>query len=245
MKAVILAAGMGSRLYPRTAERPKPLVEVGGVPLLLRTLDRLAEVGLRGGDVVVVAGYREQMLREAVAHRGVTVVVNDKHEVWNNFWSLYLARTAIGDGGFLQLDGDVLFEAEVIRRVLAARGPGALSVDIRADLDPETMKVAAGADGILSGVSKLMPAEGALGEFVGVSRVDASLQPMVFAELLALVADGLTGEYYEHAYHRLMQRGAGPFRVVDVSDLSTIEIDDEDDLRRAEAFLYERRRHAR
>ena len=73
MKAVILAAGKGTRLAPLTDDRPKPLVEVGGRALLMRALDRLADVGVADGDVIVVGGYRDDALRRALAGRGVTV----------------------------------------------------------------------------------------------------------------------------------------------------------------------------
>src|SRR5262249_19583006 len=88
-------------------------------------------------------------------------------------------------------------------------------------------------------VSKKLGAE-AVGEFVGISRLDAPLAAEVMDELGGLAAAGLGHEYYEHAYHRLAGRGRGPFRVCDVGDLATIEIDDLADLRRAEALLRSR-----
>ena len=99
MKAVILAAGMGTRLHPLTADRPKPLVEVGGRSLLLRLVDQLARVGIRGTDVVVVSGYREDALHRALVGTGAVIVHNDHYSDWNNFWSLYVAREAVGDDG--------------------------------------------------------------------------------------------------------------------------------------------------
>ncbi len=243
MKAVILAAGMGSRLLPLTADRPKPLVEVGRRPLLLRTMDRLAEVGISGRDVIVVAGYREDVLRATLAAHGsrATVVSNDKHDVWNNFWSTYVAQEALGGAPFLQIDGDVLFDDRVLPRMLAASGPGALSVDFRDDLDPETMKVAASRqDGRMTAVSKQLDPKSSIGEYVGVTRIDEALAPAVFAELAKLAEEGLTNEYYEGAFNRMLARGEGPFHAVDISDCMTIEIDDLQDLRRAEGMLRDR-----
>ena len=60
MKAVVLAAGRGSRLAPLTDDRPKPLVSVGGRPLLLRTIQRVTQLGIPDRDVVIVTGYREE-----------------------------------------------------------------------------------------------------------------------------------------------------------------------------------------
>src|SRR5262249_55476867 len=82
VKAVVLAAGRGPRLAPLTDDRPKPLVDVGGRPLLYRALDRLAEVGVAGADVVVVGGYRLGVLKAALAAGGfgdATVVDNPRY----------------------------------------------------------------------------------------------------------------------------------------------------------------------
>jgi choline kinase len=238
VKAVILAAGRGTRLAPLTDDRPKPLVPVRGRPLLLRTLDRLADVGIRGGDVVIVTGYREDVLARVVAEGGFTptLVSNPHFHDWQNFYSLLVARAAVGDDAFLELDGDVLFDGRLLPRVLAAPGPGVLAVDVRPDLDAETMKVAV-ADGVVAAVAKGLPPEGSFGEYIGVSRFDPPLAGEVFAELARIEREGLTGEYYEHALHRLARRGRGPLRTVDVSDCSALEIDDAHDLARAEAML--------
>src|SRR5262249_59413103 len=97
VKAVVLAAGQGSRLLPLTADRPKPLVPVGGRPLLFRALDRLAEVGVAGPDVLVVAGYRRDVLEAALAAGGfgcVRVLDNPHWSARQDFYSLYVAPAA-------------------------------------------------------------------------------------------------------------------------------------------------------
>ena len=55
MKGLILAAGMGTRLLPLTADRPKPLVDIGGVTLMDRMIAQCAEIGL--DEVIIVTGY--------------------------------------------------------------------------------------------------------------------------------------------------------------------------------------------
>jgi NDP-sugar pyrophosphorylase family protein len=64
MKAVILAAGVGKRLWPVTQHRPKCLIEIGGQTLLSRYLASLAGVGVQRADIVV--GYKQEMIRAAI-----------------------------------------------------------------------------------------------------------------------------------------------------------------------------------
>lgn len=240
MKAVILAAGMGSRLAPLTNDRPKPLVECAGKPLLMRTLDRLAEVGITGPDVVVVSGYREDVLRAKLAEAGrrPTIVFNPKYQPWNSWYSLYVAREALAGDSFIQFEGDVLFDGQVLPRLLAHAGPAALAVEVRPDVDDEAMKViATGPERRIRAMSKELPAAQAIGEYIGIARLDASVAAQVFDDLGKFEAEGITHQYYDHSYHRLAERGLGPFFGVDVGDCLAVEIDDVADLKRAEALL--------
>jgi choline kinase len=240
VKAVILAAGKGTRLAPLTDAQPKPLVEVGGRALLLRALDRLAEVGVADRDVVVVAGYREDVLgaRLAAAGRRPVIVTNPKFDVWNSWYSLLSAREALHGEPFVQLEGDVLFDAAVLPRLLAAPGPAVLAVDVRPDVDDEAMKVqASGPERRVHAMGKWLDARLAIGEFVGIARLDAAVADQVFEELAGFERAGLVDEYYDHSYHLLAARGLGPFHAVNVADCTAIEIDDVRDLMNAESLL--------
>jgi len=65
MKAIILAAGVGKRLWEVTQHRPKCLIEIGGQTLLHRYLTALRSVGIYRAGIVV--GYKQEMIRAAVA----------------------------------------------------------------------------------------------------------------------------------------------------------------------------------
>jgi choline kinase len=238
MKAVILAAGVGSRLAPLTNDRPKVLVELLGKSFLFRQLDLLTRAGISSRDVVIVGGYRVDRVREELARGGYecTVIVNDRYEPWNNFYSLLVAEPALAGHDFLQLDGDVVLDDRLLPRMIAAPGEALLAVDLRDELDEETMKVQLDSGRVVALAKPLDPASCA-GEYIGISKVSAAVGRVVFEELAKFPGEGLTHEYYDHAFHRLTASGRVPFGIVDVHDCTVLEIDTVDDLRRAEALL--------
>ncbi|MCS6897819.1 MAG: NTP transferase domain-containing protein, partial [Nitrospira sp.] len=98
MKAVILAAGVGKRLWQITQHRPKCLIEFGGRSLLHRCLDTLAWLGIGRADIVV--GYKQEMIREAVGQDACGVAVNflvNEEFHRGSISSLWVARTALDD----------------------------------------------------------------------------------------------------------------------------------------------------
>lgn len=236
MKAVILAAGMGSRLAPLTNDRPKPMVEACGRPLLLRAIERLAAVGITGDDVIVVTGYRKDVLEARLAAEGVSVrqVFNPHYSDWNSFNSLLVAREAVGDSPFLTLEGDVLFDDQVLPRMLAAPGAAQLACEMSDDCDAEAMKAQVDGRGYLRALAKELDPKTSVGEFIGIARFDRAAGQQVFADLARFEAEGITNQYYDHSYHRLAERGELDISLVDISDCVSLEIDDLKDLARAE-----------
>jgi choline kinase len=239
MKAVILAAGRGTRLAPLTDNCPKPMVPVAGRPLLLRTLERLKQAGIADRDTVIVTGYREDMVEALMRREGLhcKLVFNPHWFDWNSWNSLAVARPVLEGSPFIQLEGDVLFDEKVIPRLIAAQKPAALAVEFKPEPDDEAMKAIVDEDLRITALSKQLDAKRSIGEYVGVTMLSAEVGRLVFDDYDKFVPEGITHEYYDHSYHRLASRGAADFYAVDVADCVSIEIDDPDDLRRAEAML--------
>src|SRR4051794_39000830 len=116
MQTLILAAGRGSRLRPLTDDRPKCMVELGGIPLLHRQLTALRSVGV--GDVTVVAGYRA----DAIRAEDVSVIVNSRHDVTNMVATLLCAKKVLTSGADVLVSyGDIVCEPRVIKLVVESR----------------------------------------------------------------------------------------------------------------------------
>jgi len=140
MKALILAAGLGSRLAPLTDNCPKALVSVNGKPILVKQIDNLLDNGIR--DITVVAGYKAEVLSKTVSHifPEVNIIINQDYSTTNNMYSAYLGCDSMGDDDFLMLNGDVFFDSSVIRTLCEHDSQNAIVTDIGSFLE-ESMKV--------------------------------------------------------------------------------------------------------
>jgi glucose-1-phosphate thymidylyltransferase len=116
VQAVVPAAGRGSRLGALTTDRPKPLVPVGGEPLLTHVLDALA---LPDVDAfVVVVGYHGDLIRERFgeSYAGRPVEYVEQPEPRGLADALLRAEDAV-DGAFLHCNADNVFAADLSRLV--------------------------------------------------------------------------------------------------------------------------------
>jgi histidinol-phosphate/aromatic aminotransferase/cobyric acid decarboxylase-like protein/choline kinase len=120
MQAVILAAGMGSRLGKYTKNNTKCMLPINGSTLIERTLDALNDAGIR--TCVIVAGYEKDNLISFVGSQyknvKITWVINEIYNKTNNIYSLYLAKDYLLADDTLLLESDLIFESRVIRELL-------------------------------------------------------------------------------------------------------------------------------
>lgn len=122
--AIILAAGRGSRLGALTDERPKCLVPLAGQPLLYWQIRALREAGIE--RIVVVCGYRSELL----SGFSVETRLNADWERTNMVSSLLCARDVIGPAVIVSYS-DIVYEADVVRRLRAAPGHLAITYDVQ------------------------------------------------------------------------------------------------------------------
>lgn len=139
-RAIILAAGRGSRLGALVEDRPKCLIEFGGKALLEWQLDALAAAGI--DEAVVIVGFNGRRVEEKLEGRaGIRTIHNPFYNVSDNLASLWLAREHF-EGDVLVLNGDTLVSGDIVRTLLEQGEEGInVTVDRKDAYDDDDMKV--------------------------------------------------------------------------------------------------------
>lgn len=238
MIAVILAAGMASRLRPLTDHSPKCLLKVGGGrSLLQRTVDALLDAGMT--ELVVVTGYRGEMIEDFLARQypslAVHLIDNPDYQTTNNIYSLYLAKPCVEGREFTLLDSDILFDPAILPLVMQPSG-STIAVN-RHELGEEEMKVVTDAEGHIVEISKTCDPSLAAGESVGIEKISATYSRALFAELDDMMCDeALRNTFYELAFQRLIAKGHS-FRIIDTTAVFSMELDTVDDFTHAQSLI--------
>jgi len=204
--AIILNAGQGSRLLPVTATIPKCLVEVGGRTLLERQLTALSEVGLK--RALVVTGYRHDQVDEALRRPQPLEVETRFNPFWavaSSIGSVWTARERL-QRPFCLLNGDTLFDPEILAAALADRGAG-LGLVVEpieaASYDDMLVRVE---NGSVGAVSKSLPEQEATHRSLGLVVAERGYGDYA-QELDTLIAErNGAGAYHHDILDRLARR---------------------------------------
>lgn len=236
MKAIILAAGMGSRIRPMTDNCPKCLLKVGGKTILEMMLSHIQRCGIN--EVVFVLGYLQDQVRDyvktAFPKLDATYLVNDDYSTTNTGYSLMLALRETKGSAFVKFDADVVFDEEILRRLIDSEYENCLCIDKNIQLDAEEIKVTIEGDNKVVKVSKSVRPVDAVGESIGIEKINGHTAERLLAELQQNMLDVENHQnYYEDAYERLIAK-AVPFHALDISGLRWTEIDTHEDFAMAE-----------
>ena len=230
MKAVILAAGIASRLRPLTNNCPKCLLEIGGKCLLERSFDGLIQNGIK--EFVVVTGYLHEQIEAFLGTHykdiSITYIYNERYASTNNIYSLWLARPEVEGQEMLLLDSDILFDPQIVGRLLASEHADILALNNH-PLGEEEMKIVPDAEGRVKEISKTCSIADAAGESIGIERISASYTQALYQELAVMIEqEGLDNIFYERAFERLIPQGY-TFYIEDTTDLFATEVDTVED----------------
>jgi choline kinase len=229
-RAIILAAGSGRRLRPHTADRPKCLIEVGGRTLIDRQIESLSACGVL--DVVVVVGYRADVVRDVIGDR-VRYIENARYQATNSLYSLWMAADELRHGA-LVMNSDVLAAPLLFERLCRAETPDAVLVDRGQQCGIEEMRVTIQEDLVVD-FGKNLPAESCHGENVGIAKFGAEGARRLRLCLDRLVGSGHENEWAPFAFRTLAREW--PLHAVRTGGTPWIEIDDPEDLARAERVI--------
>ena len=168
MKALILAAGFGSRLAPLTDNCPKSLVEVNGKSILFKQIENLHENGIT--DITIVSGYKAEILESRVKEQypDINIICSVDYATTNNMYSAYIAREKLEGESFLMMNADVFYDSSVIKALLDFNYGNAIVTDIGTYYE-ESMKVIE-KKGRITNISKQISKEDALGASIDVYK---------------------------------------------------------------------------
>ena len=237
MKAVILAAGRGTRIRSVHGEHPKCLIEVDNSTILDHQLKALSIVGIN--DVAIVVGYEKgQVISHVNARRLLTQRIHFIHNpafaITNNIYSLWLALDWLRGDSFIVLNADVIFDPEILDHAVRPHAPISMIVDpLWRD---ETMKVII-VDDHVTKMNKKISREEFNGTYIGITVFSKSIQARFFRKMEDVIAAGRVNEFFNLAVQELANEGVS-VGYTSTDGLPWAEIDDPVDLMFAQQSVF-------
>lgn len=230
MKAIILAAGKGSRLNGVAGDLPKCLLNIGGLTLLEHQLRALKSCGIN--DICVVVGHAAETVRE-VCRTYAQCIENTRYDQTNSLFSLWMARDFMLDG-FVVMNGDVLFHPKLLNMLLSFHREDALLVSYcdksATRLGDEEMKVKV-KNGTVADITKAMNPKKADGENVGIVKFGCAGSKLLIKKMDELIAAGAHRDWAPRAFREFAFEQ--PLHAVSTCGFPWIEIDYPEDYRQA------------
>ncbi|MEO5338563.1 MAG: phosphocholine cytidylyltransferase family protein [Magnetospirillum sp. WYHS-4] len=236
MKAIMLAAGVGKRLYGDSGEQPpKSLLEFEGETLMRRHIETLKSLGI--DSLTLVLGYRaDEIGAEAKAVGGDFVkIIHNPDFRRGPVVSLWLARETLrGGDDVLFMDADVLYHPSLIRRLIEARPANCFLYDEAFEHGEEPVTLCLRGGEPVEFGKKIQGSFDAKGEWPGFLKLGPAMAAGLADSLQAYIdADDLDNAYEPAMRDLLLEQPKGTFAYLDITGEPWIEIDFPEDLERA------------
>ncbi len=222
MKALILAAGIGSRLKTHTVNKPKALVEVQGKPLLAYQLEALAKNDIN--EIVIVIGYLGDKIKTYVAQNfsdlNITFIENNDSSNNGSAYSVSLAKEKLQGSPYLHLHCDIFFDAAIIKNLLNDPNDNVIVLDSQIKLETKNQRVLLDGNRITFMHNRNLAK--AQGKCVGLAKISAEAYSWLMVRAEEYFAEG----YIKQSYYGLINEAVHkfPFHVLDAKESKLLEI---------------------
>ena len=223
-QVTILAAGMGTRLG---RPFPKPLTPLNdGRTIMQQQLDNISEAFGADTHVQIVVGFKLDLILEAAPE--AVFVYNERYDQTNTCKSLMKALRSSAEGPVVWMNGDVVFEPAILKRLQTNIDAGQTAIAVNtAAVSDEEVKYTVDAKGLVNELSKTVV--GGLGESVGINVIAAKDK----AALIKRLEECDDQDYFERGIELAIEKDGLEVLPIDISDLFAVEVDFEADLERA------------
>ncbi len=227
MRALILAAGRGTRISRYLSGMPKCMVEIGnGQRLIEYTVDLLSRMGV--DRIGIVLGYHAEAIRKALAGKGVFFYSNPFYDVTNSIASAWFAKEFIAQDDLLIMNGDVYLEEALLKQILAEPKSPVLFAD-RSRKETADYKFCY-ENGILLKFGKELTGEDITGEYIGIGKFSREFLPEFVRQMDTMIERQEHAAWWENVVYSLS--GEQPVYVADVGDGFWAEVDYVEDYER-------------
>lgn len=232
--AVILAAGLGSRLKDKTTFMPKGFIKVGGKSLIEQSVSKLINTGIE--KIMIGTGHASDYY-ENFAHNYpgiISCVKNDQYRETGSMFTLFNMKDSIHDD-FLLLESDLLYDQRGLEVLLNLREPDVILASGRTNSNDEVF-IEAAANGNLINMSKNSSAlKNIFGELVGITKISYP----TFQKMCRYAEEKFSSNpKLDYEYVLVGLTSETDILVKKIDDYVWCEIDDETHLRRAENDVF-------
>lgn len=232
MKVLILAAGVGTRISRYLGDHPKSCVDVGGKPLIRRTMELFYRNNIT--DITIVVGYQEKYIHEALKGFDYKTYKNPFYKVTNSIASMWFAKNDLLDDDLIILNADLFIEDSMLQDLINTDlSPVFLSDSTRIE-DADYRFYWEGNKLIKFG--KELKNEDTTGEYVGIAKIQKKDLKIMKAQLEYLIDKGEYNMWWEDVFYSLVETGKNVY-IKDIKGAFWAEVDFIEDYERIKEFV--------
>lgn len=231
MRAILLAAGMGTRISRYLSGKPKCTVEIGGTTLIEYTVDLLNKKGIT--DVAIVLGYNGGAIRDVLKGKNVSFYENPFYDVTNSIASLWFAKDFFNaDDRYIIMNGDVFLQEELLDRVLEEeKSPVMFADGSRKEEADYKFKYE---NGILKKYGKELTGDDITGEYIGLGVFDSEFIKRFTEQMENMISVQRHNVWWENVVYDISEKSE--VYVTDIAGLFWAEVDYIEDYKRILEF---------